>query len=198
MFTGIVEAMGRVRAARRTRTGARLEIELPFEAGRGESISVSGVCLTWTGAGFDVVPETLSRTTLGRLRGGDQVNLERSLRAGDRLGGHFVTGHVDAVGEVAEVRRARKETKIWIAMPVDLARYVAPKGSIAVDGVSLTVVDVEADRFSVALIPYTLARTTLGRARRGSRVNLEADILARYARKNGRITKGFLARAGFR
>jgi riboflavin synthase alpha subunit len=197
VFTGIIEAMGRVRSIKRTRTGSRLLIDLPFEARPGESVAVGGVCLTWTGEGFDVVPETLSRTNLGALRQGDRVNLERSLRVGDRMGGHFVAGHVDAVGEVAEIRRARRAVTFWVAMPVDLARYVAPKGSIAIDGVSLTVVDVEPDRFSVALIPFTLKETTLGGARRGTRVNLEADILARYARPQAKITKGFLARSGF-
>lgn len=197
MFTGIIQAMGWVRALRRTRKGARLEVDLPFEAERGESIAVSGVCLTWNGAGFDVVPETLARTTLGSLKKSDRVNIERSLRAGDRLGGHILMGHVDAVGGVTAVGRGRRGVTLHVSMPVDLARYVAPKGSVAIDGVSLTVVDVEADRFSVALIPYTLAHTTLGRARRRTRVNLEADILARYARKDGRITKAFLDRAGF-
>ncbi len=196
MFTGIVE-LARVRSLRRSKAGARLDVDLPFDAEAGESVAVSGVCLTWNGGGFDVVPETLSRTTLGGLKAGGRVNVERSLRAGDRLGGHFVMGHVDAVGEVAAVERSRKAVALRVAMPADLARFVAPKGSIAVDGVSLTVVDVESDRFSVALIPYTLARTTLGAARRGTRVNLEVDVLARYARKDGRITKDFLRRAGF-
>ncbi|MBI2933210.1 MAG: riboflavin synthase [Planctomycetes bacterium] len=197
MFTGIIEAMGRVRAVRRTKAGARLEIDLPFEARRGESVAVGGVCLTWVGAGFDVVPETLSRTTLGALKPGDRVNLERSLRVGDRLGGHFVTGHVDAVGEVARVLRAKKAVTLWVSIPVELARYVVPKGSITIDGVSLTVVDAEPDRFSVALIPVTLAHTTLGRVRGGAKVNLEVDILARYVRRGSGITKGFLRRAGF-
>ncbi len=197
MFTGIVEAMGRVRAIRRTKTGARLDIDLPFEATPGESIAVSGTCLTWNGAGFDVVPETLKCTTLGRLAKGHRVNIERSLRAGDRLGGHFVMGHVDAVGDVAEIARAKKAVTLWVAVPASFSRFLAPKGSVAIDGVSLTVVDVEVDRFSVALIPFTLAHTTLGAARRGTRVNLEADVLARYARNSGTVSKAFLRRAGF-
>jgi riboflavin synthase alpha subunit len=197
VFTGIVEAMGRVRTIRRTKTGARLDIDLPFDATPGESIAVGGTCLTWNGAGFDVVPETLKRTTLGGLARGHRVNLERSLRVGDRLGGHFVMGHVDAIGDVVEIARARKAVALWVHTPASFSRYLAPKGSVAIDGVSLTVVGVEADRFSVALIPFTLARTTLGGARRGTRVNLEADVLARYAHGNGPLTKAFLDRAGF-
>ncbi len=216
MFTGIVEAVARVRAVRRTPAGRRIHVELPFDATPGESIAVSGVCLTWTGAGpalrsrtrryssggdgeggFDAIPETLARTTLGRLKPGDRVNLERSLRAGDRLGGHFVMGHVDAVGDVTSVTRAKKAVVLGVRVPAAFSRYLAPKGSVAIDGVSLTVVDVEADGFTVALIPFTLAHTTLGRARKGTRVNLEADVLARYARRGGSITRAFLQRAGF-
>jgi len=197
MFTGIVEAVARIRAVRRSSAGRRIDVELPFDATPGESIAVSGVCLTWTGAGFDAIPETLSRTTFGRLKRGDRVNLERSLRAGDRLGGHFVMGHVDAVGLVTSVARAKKAVVLRVGVPTEFSRYLAPKGSVAIDGVSLTVVDAEADGFTVALIPFTLAHTTLGRARRGTRVNLEADVLARYAKRGGAITRAFLQRAGF-
>lgn len=197
MFTGIVKAVARVRAVRKSRSGARLEIPLPFGAEPGDSVAVNGACLTWTGNGFDIVPETLSRTTLGALKRGSAVNLEPALKVGDRLGSHFVQGHVDAVGTVAAVERRGRETKMWFGLPADLSRYLAPKGSIAVDGVGLTVVDVEPDRFSVALIPYTLKRTTLGRARKGSPVNLEVDLLARYARRGDSVTLQFLERAGF-
>lgn len=197
MFTGIVQAMKPVRAVRKSRAGLRFDIDVPFDPREGDSIAVNGVCLTWNRGGFDAIPETLARTNLGALRRGRLVNLEPALRVGDRLGSHFVLGHVDGLGSVAAVERRGKETKMWIAMPVELSRYVASKGSIAVDGVGLTVVDAEPDRFSVALIPYTLEHTTLGRARKGARVNLEVDLFARYAKKGSGITKAFLSRAGF-
>jgi riboflavin synthase len=171
--------------------GVRLVIQSPEiarDAKIGDSIAVNGCCLTVVevGAdtfGFDAGPETLSRTNLGRLREGSMVNLERSLKIGDQLGGHFVTGHIDAVGWL-DVRQDEKDwSTFWFRMPALLTRQMASKGSVAVDGVSLTLVDVEAERFSVALIPHTLDVTTLGRLQVGDPVNLETDVLAKYVEK---------------
>lgn len=166
----------------------------------GESVAVNGVCLTalsGEGLAFDAVPETLSKTTLGSLRKGNRVNLEPALRAGEPLGGHFVQGHIDGTGEVREVAR-RRGVVLRVDVDPSLTRFMIPKGSIAIDGVSLTLVDVEADTFSVALVPFTLRHTTLGKLRRGDRVNVETDLLAKYAqrRKDG-VTKDLLRRAGF-
>jgi riboflavin synthase len=193
MFTGIVERIGRV-----VRPGRRLVVQTGFrDLVPGESVAVNGVCLTVARlqddqAGFDLVPETLARTNLGRLRRGSAVNLERALRLGERLSGHIVQGHVDGTGGVLEVRPLLK-----IGTP--LAPELVSKGSIAVDGVSLTVVDVEPDAFTVALIPTTRRRTTLGRLKKGDLVNLELDILAKLVRRRSpsRITWEWLKRAGF-
>jgi riboflavin synthase len=132
---------------------------------------------------FDAGPETLARTNLGELSAGSAVNLESSLRVGDRLGGHFVTGHVEGIGTLVERKDDRDWSTFWFAFPRVLGRFMVEKGSIAVDGVSLTLVDVEAERFSVALIPHTLETTTLGQLGVGDRVNLETDLLAKYAQK---------------
>jgi riboflavin synthase len=158
------------------------------EAKIGQSIAVNGCCLTVVQRlggllEFDVGPESLQRTNLGALSPGDPINLERSLVIGDRLGGHFVTGHVDAVGTVDERIDDRDWSTIWYRVPAKLTRQMASKGSIAVDGVSLTLVDVEHDRFSVALIPHTLQVTTLGAKGPGALVNLETDLLAKYVER---------------
>ncbi len=188
MFTGLVEEMGRVERIEERPGGRRLWIA----AGRaregtraGDSLAVSGVCLTVVALepgrfGVEAVPETLSRTTLGGLRPGDPVNLERALTLEQRLGGHLVQGHVDGVGEVLAVVPEGDGTRVTIAVPAPLRRYVAEKGSLAVDGVSLTVARVAAERCEVALIPHTLEVTTSGAYRPGARVNLEVDLLARY------------------
>lgn len=212
MFTGIIEAVGRVAgtgAASRAGEGAgrslRLEVELgPLAEGLtvGASVAVNGVCLTvaelrGTAALFDVVPETWRRSTLGELRVNDTVNLERSLRVGDRLDGHFVQGHVEGVGVVNRVDRAGGEWKLWIDAGPELTAAIIPKGAIAVDGTSLTVVDVHERRFSVALVPTTLARTVLGRRQRGDRVNIETDLLARLLiRRLDALTGGGAVAAG--
>ena len=191
MFTGIIERTGRVVAA-----GRRLTVETGWtDLVTGESIAVSGVCLTvaridGTRAGFDVVRETISRTNLGDLKKGAGVNLERALRAGDRLGGHIVQGHVDGTGHVV-----RSGATLRIETP--LASQLVPKGSVAIDGVSLTVVDVERDAFTIALIPTTRRLTTLGKVRKGQRVNVELDMMLKRWRTPSRITREFLARAGF-
>ncbi len=190
MFTGLVAELGTVAAVEATDAGARLTVEagLAPELGEGDSVAVNGVCLTATAvepARFhaDVMGETLRRSSLGDAAPGARVNLELPLRATDRLGGHVVQGHVDATGEVAEVRSDGFARLVRIAAPPALLRYVVEKGSIAVDGVSLTVAALGADDFTVSLIPETLERTTLGAAEPGRRVNLEVDVLAKYVER---------------
>ena len=191
MFTGLVEALGTVHALTPEGPGCQLTVAAPGLAGPlslGESVAVNGACLTVVGhddrtCRFQVGPETLSRTNLGGLGVGDRVNLERSLRLSDRLGGHLVQGHVDGVGRVAERLPEGDWVKVWFTCPPELAAQMVSKGSVAVDGVSLTLVDMAEDRFSVALIPHTLAHTTLGFKGPGSVVNLETDLLAKYVWK---------------
>lgn len=191
MFTGIVDRMGKV-----VRPGRRFVVDTGWDDLRaGESVAVNGVCLTVVRAPggraeFDVVRETMSRTNLGDLRRGDRVNLERALRVGDRLSGHIVQGHVDGTGVV-------RQTGTTLRVESPLSNQLVTKGSVGLNGVSLTVVDVEPDSFTIALIPTTLRITNLGRLRKGRRVNIELDILAKYVRRASRITKGFLRRAGF-
>jgi riboflavin synthase len=188
MFTGLVESLGRVQRVVPGTGATRLTIatDLPVASMKdGESVAVDGACLTVArrkGSVFeaDAVAETLKRTTLGGLRAGDIVHLERSLSLGDRLGGHLVQGHVDAVAKVVALRRRGGDVRLTIARPLALRKFVALKGSIAVHGVSLTVSAVQSRSFEVALIPETLARTKLGGLRPGDGVNLEADVIARY------------------
>jgi riboflavin synthase len=188
MFTGLIETTGRVERVVSGRGATRLVIssELPVASMRdGESVAVDGVCLTVarrtpTSIEADVIAETLGRTTLSELGVGDGVHLERALALGDRLGGHLVQGHVDTVAKILGSRRRGGDVRMTIALPASLRGLVALKGSIAVHGVSLTVSAVSARGFEVALIPETLARTKLGRLRPGDRVNLEADLIARY------------------
>ena len=205
MFTGIVEELGRVVRLETVEDSARLTVEAPTvtqDVNLGDSVSVNGCCLTVTavhGSTFtaDLMAETLTRTTLGSQAPGDPVNLERALRASDRLGGHIVQGHVDATVEVLDHHRGEHWDLLRIGLPQEIARYVAVKGSVALDGVSLTVVDVvdapstldvapvpgAGASLSVGLIPETLRRTTLGTRRPGERVNLEVDVLAKYAER---------------
>jgi riboflavin synthase len=190
MFTGLVEALGSVREVRRADAGCELTVaaEMAAQLSLGESVAVNGACLTVVSQSadsfrFQISPETQSRTNLGSLRPGERVNLERALRLGDRLGGHLVQGHVDGLGAVAERLREGEWEVVWFACPPELAAQMVPKGSVAVDGVSLTVVEVKADHFSVALIPHTLANTTLGFKGPGAPVNLETDLLAKYVWK---------------
>ena len=202
MFTGIVEELGRVVRLETNEDCARLTVEAPTvtqDASLGDSISVNGCCLTVAamhGSTFtaDLMAETLTRTTLGSQAPGDPVNLERALRATDRLGGHIVQGHVDATAEVLDRSHGEHWDLLRVGLPREIARYVAVKGSVALDGVSLTVVDVvdasdvtpvpgAGASLSVGLIPETLRRTTLGTRRPGERVNLEVDVLAKYAER---------------
>jgi len=191
MFTGLVEWMALVADVEEAPPGRRIVVAAPEISGEtaiGDSIALNGCCLTVIAqrAGtlaFDAGPETLNRTNLGRLTAGGHVNLERSLRVGDRMGGHFVTGHIDAVGQLVARENLGEWSNLWFSMPPALARQLATKGSIAVDGVSLTLVDVESERFSVQLIPHTLAVTTLGKLAVGDPVNLETDLLAKYAQR---------------
>ncbi len=193
MFTGIVEGTGTVAglAVAADASGARLEVEAPWLAGQlalGESVAVNGCCLTVaeaTPAGFaaDLVAETLRRTALGRLAPGARVNLERPLPLGGRLGGHLVQGHVDGVARVLDRTPVGDGEEVRIELPSDLERYVVEKGSIAVDGVSLTVSAVTDDWFEISLIPTTLALTTLGRKGPGDPVNLEVDVIAKHVEK---------------
>ncbi len=187
MFTGIVLELGTLVAF----DGSRLVVAAPetaTDAQVGDSVSVAGVCLTVVDVedgrlAFDVVPETLSRTALGGLEPGDTLNLEPSLRVGDRLGGHVVQGHVDAVGRVRSVTPEGDSRRIWVDAPDTVVRYCIEKGSIAVDGVSLTVAAFDDDGFEVALIPHTLAVTTLGRLEPGDELNLEADVLGKVVER---------------
>ena len=199
MFTGIVEELGRIVRLETVEDSARLTVEAPTvtqDVSLGNSVSVNGCCLTVAavhGSTFtaDLMAETLTRTTLGSQAPGDPVNLERALRASDRLGGHIVQGHVDATAEVLDHHRGEHWDLLRISLPQEIARYVAVKGSVALDGVSLTVVDASDDApvpgagasLSVGLIPETLRRTTLGSRRPGERVNLEVDVLAKYAER---------------
>ncbi|MFL6240683.1 MAG: riboflavin synthase [Actinomycetes bacterium] len=190
MFTGIVESLGEVVAVDRRGEDGHVSVRADFVADLafGESVAINGVCLTVTAASdgaftADVMPETLRRSTLGALRPGDHVNLERAVTPATRLGGHFVQGHVDGVGTVMSRAPGPRWDDVRIAVPCELARYVAAKGSIAVDGVSLTVVDVADEAFSVGLIPTTLQATTLGERQPGDPVNIETDVMAKYVER---------------
>jgi riboflavin synthase len=191
MFTGLVEEVGNVLRLARSGEGAHLFVRARtvLQGTRiGDSISVSGACLTVVELGegafaVDCMPETLTHTTLGGLRPGDPVNLERAMALGDRLGGHLVLGHVDAVGEVLSVKTRGIASEIRVSLPLELRGYVAGKGSVAVDGISLTVTDVTETDFGLGIIPHTLRETTLRAVAPGRKVNLEADVLARYVRQ---------------
>ncbi len=191
MFTGIVRELGRVAAREGGADGLRLVLDAPATAataGVGDSVSVNGVCLTVAAVGggrlsFHTVPETLTRSTLGALAAGDQVNLEPAVRAGDPLGGHYVQGHVDAVGRVQSVEAEGEGLRVFVEAPDGVLRYCVEKGSIAVDGVSLTIAELADDAFAVALVPHTLEATALSTLVPGREVNLEADVLAKYVER---------------
>jgi riboflavin synthase len=190
MFTGLVECKGRVAWTRRVAGAAVIRITAPFagELVQGESVSVNGVCQTVvrcdaTGFEVDTIAQTVALTTLGELGSGNGVNLERALRLGDRLGGHMVAGHVDGVARILEVRPDRDGTRLTLELPAELLRYVVPRGSIALDGISLTVTEVAGMRVTVALIPETLRSTVAGTYRPGARINVETDLLAKHQKK---------------
>ncbi|MCP2338387.1 riboflavin synthase [Actinomadura rupiterrae] len=191
MFTGIVEELGEIREVASEGDSARLTIHGPLvtsDAVHGASIAVNGVCLTVVDVKdetftADVIKETLDRSSLGGLEPGARVNLERPVRVSDRLGGHIVQGHVDGVGTILSREPGERWDVVTVSLPSDLARYVANKGSITIDGISLTVVEAGADRFTVALIPTTLALTTLGLKGPGDTVNLEVDVVAKYVER---------------
>jgi len=191
VFTGIVRERGRVVAARRNGDGLELRIAAPETADGtsvGDSIAVAGCCLTAVTVndgelGFDAVPETLRRTTLAELTEGAEVNLEPALRAGEPLGGHYVQGHVDGVGRVRSREPEGDGARLRLDVPPDLLRYCAEKGSLAVDGVSLTIAGLADDGVEIALVPHTLAATTLGALQPGDPVNLEVDVLAKYVER---------------
>lgn len=215
MFTGIVEEIGAIRAVRRGAHSAALSVGASVVLSGlhiGDSVAVNGVCLTVTeqdGSGFtaDVMHETLNRTALGTLVPGSPVNLERAMPADGRFGGHIVSGHIDGVGTIAATRRDDNAVWYTVSASPELLRYVVEKGSIAIDGISLTVASAEADRFSVSLIPHTASVTILGKKGPGDPVNLETDIIGKYVEKllrpredtkpESRITLDFLAENGF-
>jgi riboflavin synthase len=194
MFTGIVKGIGIVTSVSKSKSGAEIIIRVrlgKFGRGlkKGDSVCINGACLTATKlsrgeAEFEMVSETIRRTNLGQTKPGDMVNIERSLRVGDRLEGHFVLGHVDGTGVIEDIQKMSSETTIWIKLDRHLTKSLAPKGSIAVDGVSLTLVGIEGNHVSVSLIPHTLKVTTLGMKGRGDRVNIETDILGKYVMNN--------------
>ena len=190
MFTGLVEAIGSIRSLEKRGEGARLTLETPLAAGLqlGESVAVNGCCLTVTtmekgAASFDLLWETLARTNLGALVSGARVNLERALRADGRFGGHFVQGHIDTTAEVISAETKGADLNLVISLPSPGTRYLIEKGSIAVNGVSLTVAALGEDRFGLWIIPHTLQETNLGDLKAGDRVNLEYDMLAKYAER---------------
>lgn len=213
MFTGIVEGLGRIARRSGTAEETTLVVEAPFAADLrpGDSVAVDGVCLTVTDLASGrfttlVSPETMRRTTLGSRSEGDAVNLERALRLGDRLGGHLVQGHVDGTAAVVGRQPEGSGARLTLALPPEFSPFIVQKGSIALDGVSLTVADRRPDAFEVALVPLTLQRTTLGSRQTGDRLNLEIDLIGRYViqglEERGRpgrraITRELLAERGF-
>jgi riboflavin synthase len=214
LFTGIVESMGRVQGIKRRALSFQIDIQaesILYNVNLGDSIAVNGVCLTVTNNDLqhfsaDVMPETMNKTTLKNLKSGDYVNLERALRVGDRLGGHIVQGHVDGIGVIKAKDKYDIAYVYTIQAPAEVLNYTVPKGSIAVDGVSLTVINVLADTFTVSLIPHSADKTILGSKQAGDYVNLESDILGRYIekllktggdRETSTLSVSFLAENGF-
>jgi riboflavin synthase len=211
MFTGIVETRGKIIRVSPRGEGRRLSLEIPSDLTGlqlGDSINVNGACLTVAEIhgqviDVDVSSETLQKTTFGDLRQGERVNLERALRLSDRLGGHIVTGHIDATGTIVERREERDFLHLRVRIPRDLLKHVVQKGSIAIDGVSLTINDCREEEIQLTLIPYTLRQTTLIEKRAGDRVNVETDILAKYVERllgkggPGTLSASFLREHGF-
>ena len=191
MFTGIVEGLGTIKKFEKktnTRSAAKMKVSLGNIAKglkAGHSVAINGVCLTVTKiskneAEFEMIGETIRKTDLGKLESGDKVNIERSLKVGERMEGHFVLGHVDGTGKIAKIEKMPKEIKFWIELPNELTKHVVKKGSIAIDGISLTLVDVIKNKISVCIIPHTMKITNLGSKKIGDKVNIETDILGKY------------------
>ncbi|HSB56803.1 MAG TPA: riboflavin synthase [Nitrosopumilaceae archaeon] len=191
MFTGIVEGLGVITQFEKktnTRSAAKMKVDLGNLAKglkAGHSVAINGVCLTVTkisknNAEFEMIGETMRKTDLGKLGSGDKVNIERSLKVGDRMEGHFVLGHIDGTGKIINIERLPKEIKLWIELSNNLIKYVVEKGSIAIDGISLTVVDLIKNKFSVCIIPHTMKITNLNSKKIGDKVNIETDILGKY------------------
>jgi riboflavin synthase len=213
MFTGIIEDRGKVIKIEYLGQEKRVTIGLPLhltEVQVGDSINVNGACLTVVKIKGQVVEldlsrETLERTVLGELREGDQVNLERALKLSDRLGGHIVTGHIDGIGVIVDKRKERDFIQLRLKIPESVSKYVVEKGSIAIDGISLTVNECQGEEVQITLIPYTIEKTTLKDKKAGDRVNLEADILGKYVeklfgqsdKKSGQVDRSFLIEHGF-
>ena len=191
MFTGIVEGLGIIKKFEKktnTRSAAKMKVDLGNLAKglkAGHSVAINGVCLTVTkisknAAEFEMIGETIKKTDLGKLESGDKVNIERSLKVGDRMEGHFVLGHIDGTGKIIKIEKMTKEIKLWIELPSDLTKHVVKKGSIAIDGISLTLVDVIKNKISVCIIPHTMKITNLNSKKIGDKVNIETDILGKY------------------
>ena len=194
MFTGIVEGLGIIKKFEKktnTRSAAKMKVNLGnLTKGlkAGHSVAINGVCLTVTktsksGAEFEMIGETIRKTDLGKLKSGDKVNIERSLKVGDRMEGHFVLGHIDGTGKIIKIKKMPKEIKFWIELPKNLSKHVVKKGSIAIDGISLTLVDIIKNKISVCIIPHTMKITNLGSKKVGDNVNIETDILGKYTTK---------------
>ena len=189
MFTGLIEKLGSVTSTKTTGNGIRLSLKPTgeFEVTLGDSVAINGVCLTVTAfngeISFDVSPETLKSTNLGELKAGNMVNLERAMRLSDRLGGHIVTGHVDGIGTITAKKTEGEYTFYTVESPPEVLKYIVQKGSVAIDGISLTVVESDNRSFRIAIIPHTLTATTIGGKGVGNRVNLEADIIGKYVEK---------------
>ena len=191
MFTGIVEGIGIIKKFEKktnTRSAAKMKVDLGNLAKglkTGHSVAINGVCLTVTRiskseAEFEMIEETIKKTDLGKLEFGDKVNIERSLKVGDRMEGHFVLGHIDGTGKIINIKKFPKEIKLWIELPNNLTKYVVKKGSIAIDGISLTLVDIIKNKISVCIIPHTMEITNFNSKKIGDKVNIETDILGKY------------------